>query len=530
MFLFNKPYLVLAVFFLNICLLQSQNDTPPNILFIIADDLGIDALFSSDYGISVNTQPNTPNLELLKQDGVSFLNTWATPQCTTTRASVMSGKYGIKSGVRNVPDNLETSNTSLFTYLNNNLTTNYAKAVIGKWHISNPININHPFEHGVNHYEGVISGTINDYYLWDKVDENGQTSEINEYITQHFTNSAINWISNQTDPWFLWLAHIAPHSPFHTPPVGTFSQNITGNRSRFLAAIESLDYYIGELLNSMDQETRDNTIIIFIGDNGSPNGVGRYFPSGHHKASMYEGGLRVPMIISGNKIVRKGVLESGIAQVNDIYATIVELISNDLEGGIYNSYSLQDALNSTNSITRPYIYSDYIDNGIEFWAIRNNTHKLIENESGTIEFYDLINDLEEEDNLIGSLTPQQSLILEELQNEATIIRTDWSCVDGILNGVETAIDENCQTILNTQGSLLSSISILPNPSSKKIQILNRSNLGYQARLYNIQGKLLLNNEDSPQFISIENLSNGMYLLEIQNLTNNSSATFKIIKE
>lgn len=427
---------------LNSTLLFSQN---PNILFIVADDLGIDALDTGDYGFTVNSSPITPNIQSLKDTGVSFLNTWATPQCTTTRASIISGKYGINSGVRNVPDNLDLTNESLFTYLSNNLTTDYAKAVIGKWHISDPIDVNHPYDHGVDYYEGVISGTINDYYSWDKVDQNGQTIQVNEYVTAHFTNSAINWISNQSKPWFLWLAHIAPHSPFHTPPVGTYSQtNISSNRGKYLAAIESLDYQIGELLASMDQTTRDNTIIIFIGDNGTPNGVARYFPSGHGKASMYEGGLRVPMIISGNGVTRQGELESGLVQVNDIYATVIELISNDLEGGVYNSYSLIDALTNQNTVTRPYIYSDYIDNGVEYWAIRNDTYKLIENENGDVEFYNIVSDLQENNNLIGVLTNEEAYVLNQLQAEAINIRRDWSCVDDILNGTETTIDD-CST-------------------------------------------------------------------------------------
>lgn len=421
--------------------ISSQN---PNVLFIIADDIGIDALDTSAYGFTVNTSPYTPNIQSFKDSGVTYLNTWATPQCTTTRSSIMSGKYGINSGVRSVPGNLDLSNESLFTYLNNNLLTNYAKAVIGKWHISHPVDINHPYSHGIDYYEGVIEGSINDYYNWDKVDKNGVVVTINEYVTKHFTDQAINWIADQTDPWFLWLAHIAPHSPFHVPPEGTYTNDVSDNRGKYLAAIESLDYQIGQLLGSMDEATKSNTIIIFIGDNGTPNGVARYFPSGHNKSTMYEGGLRVPMVISGNGVTRQGVLETGLVQVNDIYSTIIELISNDLEGGIYNSYSLKETLTTENAIDRPYIYSDYLDSGIEYWAIRNNTYKLIENEFGNVEFYNVITDLEEQYNLIDFLTNEEAYILNQLQTEASVIRSDWSCVDQILNGTEITIDD-CST-------------------------------------------------------------------------------------
>lgn len=426
--------------------IKAQKQKTPNILLIIADDLGIDALHSNDYGISVNSSAITPNLDMLKNTGVTFKNTWATPQCTTTRASIMSGKYGINSGVRNVPGHLETSQESILNYLNNKSQTDYAKAVIGKWHISNPVDVNHPYDHGADYYQGIISGTIDDYYSWDKVDENGNTVKIDEYVTKHLTDLANNWIDQQNKPWFLWLAHIAPHSPFQIPPQGTYTRTDTSSkRGTYLASIESLDYYIGELLDNMSQGTRENTVVIFIGDNGTPNGVARYFPTGHGKASMYEGGLRVPMIISGKNVSRQNQIEQGLVQVNDIYATVAQLTGSELNGGIYNSYGLKEALTSSDKITRPYIYSDYIDDGVEYWAIRDKDYKLIENENGDIEFYNISNDnLTETDNLIDNLNEQETIIFNNLKQEAQTIRTSWSCQDQILNGTENSIDD-CNT-------------------------------------------------------------------------------------
>ena len=145
----------------------------------------------------------------------------------------------------------------------------YATALIGKWHISNPVNLIHPHEHGIDYYEGIISGVIDDYYSWEKV-KDGQVETVNEFFTKHITDSAINWIDQRSDPWFLWLAHVSSHSPLQVPPEGTFSvDNPTSNRQLYNANIENLDFEIGRLLDSMDQETRDNTIVVFIGDNGT---------------------------------------------------------------------------------------------------------------------------------------------------------------------------------------------------------------------------------------------------------------------
>ena len=157
-----------------------------------------------------------------------------------------------------------------------------------------------PYSHGVDCYEGVIGSSVSDYYTWDKVDKDGNTVEISEYVTKHFTDASKNWISSRTKPWFLWLAHVAPHSPFHVPPTGTYIQtDLSGNRGKYLASIESLDYYIGDLLNSLEQDTKDNTIVIFIGVNGTPNGGARGIPYGHGKTTMYEGGVWVPFILCG---------------------------------------------------------------------------------------------------------------------------------------------------------------------------------------------------------------------------------------
>ncbi|MEO0405013.1 MAG: sulfatase-like hydrolase/transferase, partial [Bacteroidota bacterium] len=318
-----------AIASVNFC--QAQES--PNVLVIIADDLGVD--FLDGFGVDGNNT-ETPVIDSLRNNGITFLNTWATPQCTPTRAAIMSGKYGVKTGVTQVPGNLDLEHQSIFSNLNENAPDDYTTAVIGKWHISNPVDVTHPFQHGLSHYEGVINGTIDDYYLWPKT-ENGEINDVDEYVTTHFTNSAIDWISQQNQPWLMFLSHIAPHSPFQVPPDGLYSVGSPDtDRRRYRATIEAMDHEIGRLIQSMSEETRNNTVIIFIGDNGTPGAVGQYYPTGHFKGSLYEGGIRVPMVISGAGVTRIGEVESGLTQAADIHATILELAQIDLNGGIHN--------------------------------------------------------------------------------------------------------------------------------------------------------------------------------------------------
>lgn len=415
-----------------------SQQTKPNILLIIADDLGVDVM----NGYQQNDRmPVTPNLDALRESGITFTNTWAAPQCTPTRASIMSGKYGIKTGVMKPPGNLDLTHQSLFSKIAEDTNDAYATAVIGKWHISNPVDYTHPTQHGIDHYEGLFTAMVDDYYSWDKV-KNGTVTTSTEYVTTDLTNSAIEWVANQSKPWFLWLAHVAPHSPFQVPPDGMYSQtNTNNNLGKYLASIEAMDSEIGRLLNSMDEATKNNTVIIFIGDNGTPGGVIQNFPSDHAKSSLYEGGIRIPFFITGKGVSRKNVADDNLTHVADIHATILEIVGGKLNGGIYNSMSLKPNLSCETNLNRSYIYTDYQDGTTQGWTIRNKEYKIIEDENGRLEMYKISEDLLEENNLIGKVSAEEQTLLENLQAEAQVIRTGWSCTDGIQNGEESTLDD-----------------------------------------------------------------------------------------
>ena len=426
------------------CFSQQQS---PNILLIIADDMGIDS--TPGFGISGDL-PVTPTLDSFREKGLSFTNCWAAPQCSPTRAAIMSGKFGIKTGVMRPPLILGTSHTSLFTKIKEQSITDYSMGLIGKWHIggSSTSNYSHPKDSGVPYYEGVFTSQVPDYYSWTKVNSEGVEEQVDEYATTHLTNNAISWIDNQTKPWFLWLAHVAPHKPFQTPPEGTYTTTPSNNRTTYLSMIENLDYETNRLISSLNAETLENTVIIFIGDNGTPGQANNYWPSGHAKASIYEGGIRVPLIIAGKSVERVNEVETSLVQATDLHATILELAGVPLLGGSDNSLSLKPVLSFANQVSKEINYTDYESSDTELWATRNDTYKLIEDENGREEFYNLITDIKEETNLIGNLTTEQETIKTMLKQEAQTIRNSWSCSDGIKNGTETTIDDcnsNCET-------------------------------------------------------------------------------------
>ena len=413
--------------------IQAQNR--PNILIVIADDMGTDAF--STYNIGTDL-PNTPNLDNLLEEGILFMNAWAYGTCAPSRASLLTGRYGNKNGVVRSGPNLSSSEVTLFEHLSAITGDEYVDAVFGKWHLGNA---NHPNNNGVDHYDGNLLSGVDDYFEWDRT-INGVTEISTEYATTSTTNEAINWLDNQTEPWLCWVAFNAPHGPIHLPPDSLYTRTETNsNFDQYMCMIESVDHEVGRIVNSLTQEEKDSTIIVFMGDNGTPNAQLQGYPNQHGKGSLYEGGIRVPMFITGYGVDRVNEQENALVSFVDVFATLTELLGIEVQGGIDNSFSFIDLLSDPNAPTRNYNYSELESDGTTDRAIRTSQYKLILRTNGIQEFYDLLADpLEEVDLVPGGLTVNQQQILDELETEANSIFNSWSCNDAIQNGDEDEID------------------------------------------------------------------------------------------
>ena len=225
---------------------NSNNDADPtasgdtNILLIIADDLGLDALNGYSEG---SIKPNTPNLDDLAASGLVFNNFWTNSVCSPTRSTILTGKYGFSTGVRSQGDEISSSETSLQSYINQS--NEYATAIVGKWHLSgNRFSLN-PKDMGIDYYAGLYSGAVSDYYNWN-LTEDGVVTTQTEYATTKFTDLAIDWVAAQTKPWFLWLAYNAPHTPFHAPPAAMHSQGALATDQASINA-DPMPYYMASI-------------------------------------------------------------------------------------------------------------------------------------------------------------------------------------------------------------------------------------------------------------------------------------------
>lgn len=399
----------------------SNDGSLPNILLIIADDMGLDASPGYDIG---TIKPNMPNLQSLINSGIRFNNVWSNPTCSPTRATLLTGKYGVRTGVIKVSDELSITETSLHKYIDTQTSSAYASAVVGKWHLST--NASHPNNLGIDHYAGSISGGLQSYWNWN-LTINGQTSSSSDYITTKTTDLAIDWIDGQTKPWFLWLAYNAPHPPFHLPPSELHSQGSLASDQAsidadplpyYMAMLEAMDTEYGRLISAMSQTEKENTIIIFVGDNGTPNQVLQGY--GRGKGTIFQGGINVPMIISGKGVTRTNQSEEALINTSDLFATIAEIAGVSVSK-INDSQSFKSLLSSTTSENkRDYIFAeDGNDDGSIDYAIRNTTHKYVLFENGNESFYNLSNDPLESTNLLGNNQPALSSENSTIKNELT---------------------------------------------------------------------------------------------------------------
>ncbi|MBA6156999.1 sulfatase-like hydrolase/transferase [Tenacibaculum sp. S7007] len=410
----NIPLILLISLFFLSCgsdtAVVEEDSTPvqnskPNILLIIADDMGLDATPGFNVG---SIKPNTPNLQNMINNGVRFTNLWSYPTCTPTRGSILTGKYGFRTNVMKVDDVMSTSETSLQKYLDDK-GAGYSNAVIGKWHLSR--DENHPTQMGVDYYAGLLSGGVQAYTNWNFT-QNGATTSSNEYTTTKFTDLAIDWVAQQDKSWFLWLAYNAPHTPFHLPPTNLHTQgslptddaSINANPvPYYMAMIEAMDTEIGRLLSSMTQEEKDNTIIIFIGDNGTPNQVVQDYRSRRAKGTVYQGGVNVPMIVSGKNVARSNQTDDSLLNTVDLFATIADIAETGTKQH-HDSNSFKELFTATsNSNNRDFAYTEIgKDIGDDDVTIRNESHKYIKFTDGSEALYNLNDDFFEVNNLLDS--------------------------------------------------------------------------------------------------------------------------------
>ena len=339
-----KKIHLLALLFLVFLIGCKKDKTPPNVILIITDDQG--------YGdLSFNGNPNiiTPALDNFAAESVRFNNFYVSPVCAPTRSSLMTGRYSLRTGVRDTYNGGAIMASSEVTIAEMLKQGNFTTGIFGKWHLGD----NYPsrpsdqgFDESLIHLAGGM-GQVGDFTNYFKKDtsyfdpilwHNNEQKPYKGYCSDIFTENAIEFIEkNKNNPFFCYLSFNAPHNPLQVPdeyyqayktldptdgidpeliPNEKISEKTKDNTRKVYAMVTNIDDNLKKLFNKVDElGIKDNTIVIFMTDNGPQHA--RYVAGMKgRKSSVYNGGIRVPFFL------RFPAMFSGNQEVNQITAHI----------------------------------------------------------------------------------------------------------------------------------------------------------------------------------------------------------------
>ena len=412
----------------------------------MSDDQGYHDV--SYYGTS---DIKTPNIDLIKKNGIRFDNFYAnSPVCSPTRASLMTGLYPDKAGV---PGVIRTYKDNNWGFLRNDVLLlperlnklNYDTALIGKWHLGleSP---NTPNERGFDFFHGWLGDMMDDY--WDHKRHginymrlNDKIIEVKGHATDLFTDWSIEYIKskkNSNKPFFLYLAYNAPHFPVQPPKnylekVMKREKDIDSVRANLVAFIEHMDYGIGRVINSLKETNQfENTLIIFTSDNGGHNpSKANNGPLRDGKQSVYEGGLKVPTVVSWEKNIKKNISSNKTILTMDLYPTILEIAGDNNKLNIDGTSFADELYNPKNNHKNDRnIYFVRREGGMKYSgktisAIRKGSWKLLQNSPfDSLELYNLDLDPQEKNNLINSerevYNELNKLLMNQIQQGGSI--------------------------------------------------------------------------------------------------------------
>jgi arylsulfatase A-like enzyme len=375
-----------------------RSESRPNVIVILVDDLGYGDL--SSYGA---TDLKSPNIDKLMASGMRFDRFYANcPVCSPTRAALLSGRYPDLVGV---PGVIRTHVKDNWGYLSPHAVllpqmlkrAGYHTGIIGKWHLGlNAPNL--PNERGFDHFHGFLGDMMDDYYHHRRHNINYMRLNDTEidpegHATDLFSRWAIDYIRQRAEtrqPFFLYLAYNAPHTPIQPPAdwlarVKQREPGIGDRRAKLVALIEHLDAGIGKVLDTIKQAgISDNTLIIFTSDNGGQLDAGaNNGPLRAGKQDMYEGGIREPM-----GAVWPGKIESGsrsrrLALTMDIFPTVCAAAGVDIAHEIDGVSFLPTLLGKSQPYEDRFLFwvrrEGWRYGGQAYYAARYGDFKLVQN-------------------------------------------------------------------------------------------------------------------------------------------------------
>lgn len=422
----------------------------PNIVLIVVDDLGW-----RDLGCYGSTFYETPNIDNLAAMGKRFTNAYSScPVCSPTRAALLTGKSPAKVGFtghitaigrHRYPENGRIIPPKDRMYIPLEEITiaealkpaGYKTISIGKWHVGNEEKY-YPTHQGFDkNIAGYKHGSPPAYFYPYKDPDKNWNPEIptldggkeDEYLTDRLTDEAIKFIEgSKSGPFFLYLPYYAVHTPLQAPQnlIKKYQQKLNVDSSQknaiYGAMVERMDFNVGRIITKLKEaELRENTIVILVSDNGGLALVTNNQPLREGKGFLYEGGIRVPLIISWPGHIKAGSKSDRPTISHDLYPTITDFVTGSKPAADIEGKSLAPVLLSESDTAERTLYWYYPHYSPQAKqpaaAIRDGQFKLIQfYDPAKVELYDLSNDVGEENNLAETKPDKRDELLNKLDN------------------------------------------------------------------------------------------------------------------
>lgn len=404
---------------------------PPNIVFILADDMG-----HADLGCYGQQKIQTPNIDKLAAEGMKFTQAYCgTSVCAPSRCSLMTGLHTGHSWIRanrelptegQVP--LPPGTVTVAGLLQG---AGYGTACVGKWGLGFVGTSGDPLKNGFDHFFGYnCQRQAHSYYpdhLWrdeTRVELDGKT-----YSHDLMTADALAWVKeHKGKPFFLYLPYTVPHEQIAVPELEPYTKDKpwTTHQKTYASIVSRMDRDVGRLVALLQELKLDQeTLVIFASDNGQDNAERNFFKSNGDlrgtKRAMYEGGIRAPFIAYWPGTIKPGSVEKTQVAFWDFLPTAAELAGAKLpEGKVFDGLSFAGLLRGQPMPKRDHLYWE-LHEGKFVQAVRQGDWKAVKNgPQAAIELYDLANDPQEKHNLAAE-QPEKLAELTRLLKES---RTD----------------------------------------------------------------------------------------------------------
>jgi arylsulfatase A len=416
------------------------SEDKPNIIFILNDDLGW-----AELGCYGNKFNETPNLDKLASGGMRFTEAYAAaPVCSPYRAALMTGQYPARVGITDYlrPNDAKHLSTDYVTIAEMLKRAGYATGIIGKWHLTGYAHHGAkeigPDLHGfdeviVSENRGIGGGSYFHPYHFNQ--EIKKRLPGREYLVDRCNLEAVEFIErHKNGPFFLYLSHYAVHTrlqgkdelvaKYEKKPGAGKGNKARRNNPHLAAQLESIDEGVGMIMDKLDElSLTNNTVLIFTGDNGGEDRVTSNAPLRAGKSTLYEGGIREPLLIRWPEVVKaKSVCNTPTCNI-DFYPTFLQVIGRKVSRGQHiDGISILPLLkNPKAALGRDTFYWHYplekphFLGGHSAGAIRQGNFKLIEFfDTAQVELYNLADEISEEHNLAAELPKKVSELQKRL--------------------------------------------------------------------------------------------------------------------